>query len=278
MPLDDSTTGAPPVQLALAAALNGLLDVALREMSLELFTGEVCRVTAYKPPTAAAGPVPAKPARVDVELLTTRVLRDGENPDGSPKVVEVNPKYQDCPILLPGFSVAFGFVPDPDGAEALVGQYGFLTGGTNYPAPAALTGEPGKSHIPGLRHSANNGFFVPGAVLGSKLLLAASEAGKLKLGAADGGWGLELTTATLDVALRTTGPKLTLDALTEVLGGEAAVSFLIKDTLVTLMDGMIAAALAAIAVPDGGLAAFTAFQTTWNATKSTITTTKLKGE
>lgn len=57
--------------------------------------------------------------------------------------------------------------------------------------------------------------------------------------------------------------------------GAGATEPMIKaTTFITLMDTMIAAAIAAAIPNDGGTAAFTAFQTSWNAAKATINATK----
>lgn len=96
-------------------------------------------------------------------------------------------------------------------------------------------------------------------------------AGKLEINA-DGSFSLEgpigkvTSDAAGNVAIDGVGVKV----------GAAAVDQMVKgNTFVTLMDAMIAAAVAAAALisppaGDGGTAAFTAFQIAWNAQKATI--------
>lgn len=278
---DNSLTGSPKPSNFVSAMMN-LLDIESDRKDKTLHTGEPCTVLAYKPPSPGASGTPLPP-RVDVTLGHIRTKRENL-PDGTEiiKPFGTTPAgtsmKTDCPILFPGISAQFMMLPDAVGSSFL-GGWGWLCPNTYYPAPTVLTGQPSVSHLPQFRHSVNNGFFIPLLLPGSLFpQLPGSEPGKIKLGDVNGLWSLAYDMATQDITLTTTGPSVTLDATAEVKVGGLAVLRLVTETLISVMDTAIGAAIAGAVPQDGGKIAFTAFQTAWNAAKNTILTTKAKGE
>lgn len=199
------------------------------------------------------------------------VVPMGTNPTG---VTEV----KDCPVIFPSLSSSFMMLPDTAGVS-LLGNWGYLTGNSRYPAPTMTVGVPSISHLTETRHSINNGFFVPGLFPGTLYPnFSGSEPNKIKLGDMNGLWSLSYDLVTQAVKLETKGPTLTIDSTGVVQVGGNAVESLIKQTFIGVMDAMISAAIVGSIPQDGGTAAFTAFQIAWNNAKSTILTTKAKGE
>lgn len=92
---------------------------------------------------------------------------------------------------------------------------------------------------------------------------------------------ITLTTAAATVTVAVDG-TITLDGPTVNVGGAGALVLAKAQALTDALDAAITAAVSAAApiTPpngDGGTAGFTAMQTTWNANKATIATTKAKG-
>lgn len=280
---DTSLIGSPKAPSLLAAIMN-LLDTESDRKDKKLHTGEPCTVLAYKSPSPGASGVPLPP-RVDVMLGHIRTMRQSL-PDGTEIIVPMGTeptgtsRIYDRPILFPGISAQFMMVPDAVGT-CFLGGWGWLCPNTYYPAPTVLTGTPSVSHLGEIRHDLNNGFFIPLLLPGALYpQLLGSEPGKIKLGDVNGLWSLSLDMATNDLTLSTLGPSVTIDGTAEVKVGGLAVLRLVTETLISVMDTAITAAVDAGTGTPGttGTLAFTAFQTAWNLAKNTILTTKAKGE
>lgn len=283
--MDDTSRGGSPKPSSLASALSNLLDIESRRKDLLLHTGEPCTVMAYKPATPPAPPLNALPPRVDVVLGHIRTKRE-PLPDGTEivKPFGTNPagltERKDVPILFPGISAQFTMLPDATGT-AFLGGWGWLCPNSRYPAPTVTLGVPSISALTEIRHSINNGFFIPLLLPGGLFpQIPGSEPGKIKLGDVNGLWSLSYDMLTQDIELKTIGPSVTIDASAEVKVGGLAILRLVNEVLISVMDTAIAAAIAAGTGTPGttGTLAFTAFKTAWDLAKNTALTVKAKGE
>lgn len=280
--MDDTSRSASPKPSSIAAALSNLLDVNDSSRDKKLHTGEPCTVIAYKPPSPSSSGL-TLPPRVDVILGHIRTKRE-TLPTGQEIVVPFGTdpggitRKMDCPIMFPGISAFFTMLPDATGT-ALLGAMGWLCPNSRYPAPTVLTGQPSISHLTEIRHSINNGFFIPLLLPGALYpTIPGSEPGKIKLGDVNGVWSLSYDMATQAIELKTLGPSVTIDSPIEVKIGGTAVLRFVTETFIGLMDGMIGAAIGGAIPQDGGKAAFTAFKIAWDAAKNTILTVKAKAE
>jgi hypothetical protein len=247
----------------------------------EVHTMMPCEVIAYYAPTGIAPE--RSPALVDVRphFKYRRSINVPGDAEPGEEVIKRTDEYQargDLPIIT-RVPIAY---PGHDGMRASgpisVGQVGMIFFAERSIDDWAQTGGPVDPVFDNQWHHLSDAIFVPGARYGS--IAEDIDPSLDRVGSADGTAGMEISTgpaASRTITLRTDGPTATVDAATEVKLGETATDAIaLQPALVTAMDAAIAAAIAGAVINDGGKAAFTVFQSTWNGLKANIASLKGK--
>jgi hypothetical protein len=224
-----STGGNLTPTAGIGSSFEALAEAAALLARSEIHSMMPATVTAYHAPTGIAPN--RKPAMVDVtiDFLTRRDVNVAEDASEDETALERATGWQavgpypplvNCPVLYPG----------PDGMRSSgpikVGASGWVFFVERSIDDWIQTGGPVDPAFDYQWHHLSDAIFVPGARYGS---IAEDIAGDVyRIGSADGGAGMEISTSDPDVAaartitLRTDGPTATVDAATEVKLGEGA--------------------------------------------------------